>query len=152
MGDPGLVFETWGSCFKPLTLGEVPFIECRQFGPCSLCACLVVDLAAAHRPAVIAALIDLNRCLQMRCREGLFELVLGRRIALVVVVCDRAKNLGLHLRNQQVRAIRFVGYQATTVKGSSRSDALGCSSRSAKGGWAAHAVALDAHLFLLVRL
>jgi hypothetical protein len=58
-------------CLQFHRLGEIPLIECGEFRPRSLCSYLVVDLAAAHRPAVIAALVDLNLCLQMRCREGL---------------------------------------------------------------------------------
>ena len=88
--------------------GKIALVEGSQFGPGSLRARLVVDLAAAHRPAVIATLVHFNGSLQMRCRKALFQFVFGGRVALVVVICNCAKYLRFHLGNQQVRAVRLV--------------------------------------------
>src|SRR5665213_4335352 len=67
-------------------LGEIAFVECEEFGPGAFGSGFVVDLAAAHRPTVIAAVVNLDRCGDMRCAKGGFESVLGGGIALVVVV------------------------------------------------------------------
>src|SRR4051794_16377908 len=69
-----------------IRLSKIPLIKRQQFSPGPLRAFLVVDLATAHRPSMVAALVDLNRGLQVRRGKRFFELVLGRGVALVIVV------------------------------------------------------------------
>ena len=105
--------------------GEGALVEGRQFGPGALGAGFVVDLAAAHGPAVVAALVDLDGGLEVGGGEGLLERVLGGGVALVVVVGDAAEDFGLHLRDQQVRAVGLVGDEAAAVEGGCGADAVG---------------------------
>ena len=130
-------------------LGEITFVECEEFGPGAFGSGFVVDLAAAHRPTVIAAVVNLDRCGEMRCGKGGFECALGGGIALVVVVGDRTENFGFHLRDEQVRTVGLVGYETSAMEGGCGADAVGGSGRGAEGERAAHAVALNAHFFFL---
>src|ERR1035438_4969180 len=144
-------FAHWEVLFRSLwRLGETSFVQYEEFGPCAFGSGFVVDLAAAHRPTVIAAVVNLDRCGEMRCGEGGFECVLGGGIALVVVVGDRTQNFGFHLRDEQVRTVRLVGYETSAMEGGCGTDAVGGSGRGAEGERAAHAVALNAHLLFLV--
>lgn len=78
---------------------EILFVEFRQLRPGSFRSCLVINLAATNGPSVITAIENLDGSLQVGRREGLFQLILCRRVTLVVVVRHAAQHLSLHLRN-----------------------------------------------------
>ena len=71
------------------------FVECEQFGPGTFGADFVVDLAATHRPTMVATIIDLDRRGEICCSESGFERILRDGIAFVVVVGDRTEKRGL---------------------------------------------------------
>ena len=56
----------------------------------------------------------------------------------------------LHLRDEQVRAVRLVGHEAAAVERCARADAIRKRRRRAHGDRAAHAIAGRADLALLV--
>ena len=127
-------------------------VERCELGPRALGASFVVGLAAFDAPSVVVACVDLNPGGHFRGGEGRFEGVLGCRLALVVVVGYGAVDGCLHLGDEEVWAVRLIRYEAASVEGGCRTDAVGDDGCSAEGERTAHAVSLHANLVLLVGL
>ena len=87
---------------------------------------------------------------QLRRGECLTQHILRLRLTLVVALGDGEEIPCLHLRYEQMRAVRFVGHQTAAVKGGSRADAIGKRRRRAHRDRSAHAVTHGPHPALAV--
>src|SRR5690606_2559511 len=112
----------------------------EQTAPGALGLLLVVDVGVGHAPTVRGG-VYLDLGVETRVGEALPEHVLRLRLALVVVLRDRDQEARLHLRNQQVRAVRLIRHEPAAVERRGGADAIGQRGRGAHYDRAAHAVA-----------
>src|SRR5439155_10794546 len=83
---------------------------------------------------------------QTRLRERLFQNVLIIGSPRIIVCRNRNEELRLALRRLQMRTIRHISHESAAMEGSDCSDAARYGGGGTKRDWAAHAVALRAHL------
>jgi len=114
--------------------------------PCLLRLVMVVDSRIDWTPAVLRPRVHLDFRRQLRLGERFAQGVLCLRVLGVVAGGDRDEELRLHARDEQVRAVGFVGGEATIVEGRCGADAVGHVRCGDKHLWPAHAVTHGAEL------
>src|SRR5713101_4989445 len=111
-------------------LGESGSIQGDKFSPSTLGFDLVIDRRAIadghirYAPAM-QGWIHFDFGCYLGGSKGFLQLDLGIRLALVVIRRDPEIRASFDLRCEQMRAIGFVGYQASAVERSARANTIG---------------------------